>query len=173
MMNAIEALRERYRPTQVRLLFLGESPPVSGQFFYQGGTDLELYTRRAHERAFSMTFATSHDFLDFFQASGSWLDDICHLPVNHLASRQRRSALRESLADLSCRLQACSPDEIVVVVKRVHPLVCRAVKTAGLDVPVHALPFPGYRWQDAYRRGLEEILRSAIDRRLLLNGTQT
>jgi hypothetical protein len=35
-----ERLRRRYRPARVRLLFIGESPPASGRFFYRQDSGL-------------------------------------------------------------------------------------------------------------------------------------
>ena len=35
-----ERLRQQFRPEAVRLLFIGESPPASGRFFYHGDSGL-------------------------------------------------------------------------------------------------------------------------------------
>jgi hypothetical protein len=35
-----EHLRKHYRPDRVRILFVGESPPASGRFFYQADSGL-------------------------------------------------------------------------------------------------------------------------------------
>ena len=37
-----EELRRKYRPGRVRLLFIGESPPASGRFFYRRNSGLYL-----------------------------------------------------------------------------------------------------------------------------------
>jgi hypothetical protein len=33
---ATEAVRARYRPPQIATLFVGETPPANGKFFYAG-----------------------------------------------------------------------------------------------------------------------------------------
>jgi uracil-DNA glycosylase len=60
-----EATRARYHPEKVRLLFVGESPPASGRFFYN--RDSGLY--RAMLGAFhAMDHTISDDnFLDVFK----------------------------------------------------------------------------------------------------------
>jgi hypothetical protein len=50
-----EALRNVYRPERVRVLFVGESPPVSGAFFYQADPIHPLLTpqRRSSARCWA------------------------------------------------------------------------------------------------------------------------
>src|SRR5581483_12338865 len=85
-----ERLRRRYRPAEIRLLFIGESPPASGRFFYQ--RDSGLY--RAFRDAFLAADAsiTEDGFLAVFQSSGCYLIDTCRDPVDHLDARSRRAA---------------------------------------------------------------------------------
>jgi hypothetical protein len=42
----IEALRDKYRPVPVKTMFVGESPPANGEFFY---ADKNTGLRRAFE----------------------------------------------------------------------------------------------------------------------------
>ncbi|MBR0936987.1 hypothetical protein [Bradyrhizobium jicamae] len=46
-MDAIEAERLRYRPERITTLFVGESAPHSGDFFYFGNTNMTRYRRIA------------------------------------------------------------------------------------------------------------------------------
>jgi hypothetical protein len=68
-----ELLRQRYRPNQVRILFIGEAPPVSGRFFYQA--DSGLY--RAFRETFVAAFPSLQppEFLAEFRALGCYLVD--------------------------------------------------------------------------------------------------
>src|SRR4029079_4292792 len=67
----LEHLRRRYLPTDIRLLFIGESPPASGRFFYC--RDSGLY--RAIRDAFRILdpSITDDGFLGIFQAAGCYL----------------------------------------------------------------------------------------------------
>ena len=40
MQASRERLRRQYRPEHIRLLFIGESPPASGRFFYRRDSGL-------------------------------------------------------------------------------------------------------------------------------------
>ena len=46
-----EELRRRYRPETVRALFVGESPPAGGTFFYAANSNLYRFTEQAFRAA--------------------------------------------------------------------------------------------------------------------------
>ena len=48
-MEAVEATRTRFRPERITTLFVGESAPASGDFFYYGNTAMLRYMREAVE----------------------------------------------------------------------------------------------------------------------------
>jgi hypothetical protein len=52
-----ERLRLRYRPVLIRLLFIGESPPASGRFFYRQDSGLYRAIRDAFRRQDTILFA--------------------------------------------------------------------------------------------------------------------
>jgi len=62
-------LRRRFRPSLVRLPFIGESPPSSRRFFYQ--RDSGLY--RATRDAFQLVDPSigDEDFLSVFRSTGA------------------------------------------------------------------------------------------------------
>jgi hypothetical protein len=43
----IEALRLSYKPEHIKILFVGESAPASGKFFYKGNSMLFLMHSRS------------------------------------------------------------------------------------------------------------------------------
>ncbi len=74
------------------MLFIGESPPASGRFFYH--RDSGLY--RATCDAFQIIDPAINDenFLAAFQAMGCYLIDLCPDPVDRLDPPSRRAACR-------------------------------------------------------------------------------
>jgi hypothetical protein len=42
-MEPVEVRRERYRPERITTLFVGESAPASGAFFYYGNSAMARY----------------------------------------------------------------------------------------------------------------------------------
>src|ERR1700721_4048363 len=77
----VEETRAHYRPERITTLFVGESPPHSGKFFYYGNTAL------AHHMSFAMRRAgllDDGDFPDRFKAYGWDLDDLVLEPVTRM-----------------------------------------------------------------------------------------
>ena len=142
-MTPDERLRRRYRPHDVRVLFVGESPPAGGTFFYRANSKLYAATREAFEAAIP-SLRREDDFLAAFQRLGCYLDDLCPEAVNDLDIRDpKRVAERErGIASLARRVRALDPAVICVVMKAIVPEVTVAARRAGVDVQIEALPFP-------------------------------
>lgn len=87
-----EELRRQYRPDNVRVLMVGESPPVGGTFFYAANSNLFRHTKAAFEKALRRTWSPDEAFLQFFSREGFFLDDLCLHPVNGLPNAERRRA---------------------------------------------------------------------------------
>ena len=139
-----ESLRRRYQPDQIRILFVGEAPPVSGRFFYQG--DSGLY------RAIRDTFITAFpslqedEFLKVFQALGCYLVDLCGEPVDHLPRSTRVSICCTGEVRLVRTIRTLHPIVIVTLVRSIRASVERAQKMAGWSGLHLELPYPG-RWK--------------------------
>ena len=159
-----ERLRRRYRPPVIRLLFIGESPPASGRFFYQ--QDSGLY--RAMRDAFRMIDPSINDegFLTVFQNTGCYLIDTCADPVDHLDAQSRRAACRAGEPSLSRRIGRLQPASIVTLLRSIRSNVARAVVEARWHGPILEVPYPG-RWArhreifvQALKPQLRDLLRS-------------
>ena len=149
-----ERLRRRYRPARVRLLFIGESPPASGRFFYR--QDSGLY--RAIRDAFRMIdpSITDDTFLEIFQRSGCYLIDACAAPVDHLDANSRRAACLAGEPALTRRIRHLEPAAIVTLVKSIRDNVQRAAGHARWRGPILDLPYPG-RWASHREIFLERL----------------
>ena len=75
-----EELRKSYKPDKVKILFVGESPPAGGTFFYNANSNLYRNTKKAFEIALEKEW--SYDFLSDFKKMGCYLVDLCLIPVN-------------------------------------------------------------------------------------------
>jgi hypothetical protein len=158
-----DELRARYRPADVRVLFIGESPPVGGTFFYAANSKLYAATRRAVEAAVPELV---HDpFLESFAALGCYLDDLCLEAVNHLkltVSSERRERLQLRIAGeptLAERMSEMKPDAVILMMSGIRENVRRAMKVAGVDAPTTVLPFPG---RPEHARRFDHDLRAAL-----------
>jgi hypothetical protein len=110
-MDAIEAERLRYRPERITTLFVGESAPHSGDFFYFGNTNMT----RIMKQAIAPEIANDLEFLDRFKACGWYLDDLVLVPINKMECRERRSHWLRSQPSLKVRIAEYQPLAIVTL----------------------------------------------------------
>ena len=150
-----ERLRRQYRPARIRMLFIGESPPSSGHFFYH--QDSGLY--RAIRDTFRMVDPSIADntFLDTFQNAGCYLIDACAGPVDHLDVQSRRAACLASEPALTRTIWLLEPAAIVTLLKSIRDNVRRAASQAGRHGPILELPYPG-RWASHRKIFLERLV---------------
>lgn len=158
------------------MLFVAESPPAAGSFFYAADSELYRATRDAFEAGLS-PWEGSGPFLSRFAALGCYLDDLCLEPVNHLTERadgswQRRlKARRDGEPRLAETLAGLRPAVIVVALKGIEPNVSRAAAVAGCgDTERHSLTYPSrwHRHRLAYRRELAALVSDLARRGVLL-----
>jgi hypothetical protein len=153
-----ERLRRTFRPARLRLLFIGESPPASGRFFYRCNSGLY----RAMRDAFRMIDPSINDenFLAVFQATGCYLVDLCPVPVDHLDSESRQNVCRASEELLSGEIARLRPAMIASLLRSIEGNVARAASRAHWRGPFIYLPYPG-RWS-GYRSAFVDTLTPAI-----------
>jgi hypothetical protein len=173
--SAREQLRRSFRPADVRVFFVGESPPAAGTFFYAADSGLYRATRDAFQAALPSCHG-SDSFLTCFAAFGCYLDDLCHEPVNHLTDRRdgswqkRLKARRGGEPRLAQTLAELQPQVVIIVLKGIAKNVARAARLAGYaEVERYTLTYPS-RWhlhRLAYRRELTALVRDLARRGIL------
>ncbi len=153
-----ERLRRTFRPARLRLLFIGESPPASGRFFYR--RDSGLY--RAMRGAFQMADPSIDDenFLAVFQRAGCYLIDLCGEPVDSLDLKTRRAVCRSGEESVSRMIAELQPAMIATLLRSIEGNVARAIIRARWHGPVIHLPYPG-RWV-RHRKAFMNALVPAI-----------
>ena len=155
-----ERLRLRFRPARVELLFVGESPPASCRFFYQGDSGLYRAMREAFCTVDSLISDTN--FLGVFQTSGCYLIDLCREPVDQLDARSRLAACMAAETSLSRTIGRLRPSKIVTVVRSIEANVARAAFRAGWHGPLLHLPYPA-RWSRHKDRFVKDLVASIIE----------
>ena len=143
-----ERARQRLKPDAVTLLFVGESPPAGGTFFYYANSRLYDATKEAFRIAVP-SLVRGDNFLERFKGLDCYLDDLCLEPVNHLKldnplAKKKRLALREQGEEpIAKRMRANPPQAVIVVMKGIEPNVRAALALADSDgLRVDSLPFP-------------------------------
>ncbi len=151
----VETIRLSFRPKRITTLFVGESAPYSGDFFYCGNTAMSRYMGKAMEAA---GLAGTHDFRERFKSYGWYLDDLVLSPVNQLPPPQRMKACRDAQQALAARIAQYQPTVIVTLLLRIRTIVDAAAETAGCAAARFALPFPGNGQQGRFRKEIALIL---------------
>ena len=169
-LRARESLRRRYRPGKVRILFVGEAPPASGRFFYQGDSGLYRAVRDTFIAAFPSL--QKDEFLEAFHDLGCYLVDLCGQPVDHMPRDARTSICHAGERRLAHTIRKLRPMLIVTVVRSIRDSVQRAEIQAGWSGTKIELPYPG-RWKHhrvEFQRELAPLLRKTLSQHRRVRG---
>lgn len=167
-----EDLRQYYRPNELRILLIGESPPdpAAGdqRFFYAPNLARadNLY-RGVAEAVYGLepgySVRDKPAVLDRLQSGGYWLIDAVDHPVNRASSASRKAAIRAAVPELVERCHQLAPtDGVIVCHGGVYGAVAPALRTAKIRI-LHdePLPFPLGNWRrqfiEGFRTALAEI----------------
>ena len=151
-MNDLEKLRKSFRPSRIATLFVGESAPDSGKFFYSGNSSLYHAMKRA--------FGNGSTFLDDFRSKGFYLDDLAPIPINKLESRERARLRWTFVAQLTERLIEYKPRAIVIVMRAIQPMVEEAMHKARLSCQLFCTPHPAFGNWTRFHIAMTEIIDS-------------
>lgn len=166
MPRSVEAIRRRWKPRPVRVLFVGESPPESGDFFYKLSAPSALlgYTQEAFSTVFEDVPDDPRQFLRIFRARGCYLEDLCHTPIDKIRSRAKKERLRErGIKLLGNRIRSLRPEAVMGIMKGISRHVTIASCYGRVDPElVWSIPFAGQHHQPDYVRELRKILRRLI-----------
>jgi hypothetical protein len=151
-MSDLEGLRKRFRPDRITTLFVGESAPASGKFFYSGNSGLFREMQKA--------FGGRSTFLEDFKRRGFYLDDLVLTPVNKLKSKERSALRWRSAAKLADRLKDYKPGAIVIAMYAIEPMVREAMRIAGVPYEPYCIPHPAFGNSNRFRTAISEIIDS-------------
>ncbi|MDV2504483.1 MAG: hypothetical protein RX318_11095 [bacterium] len=152
---SLEELRFTFKPDPIRVLFIGESPPAGGTFFYKADSNLFRYTQEAFSNVYDEKCGLGTDFLRFFKSIGCYLDDLCLEPINKLDKPTRLRKRSDAVPSLAERIRVANPRSIVVVMKAIMENVQEAIDITRIDrVPTYYLPFPAQSNQRKYVNSL-------------------
>ena len=155
-----ESLRRQYRPERVRILFVGEAPPVSGRFFYQRDSGLYRVLRDTFIAAFPAL--PKDEFLEAFRDFGCYLVDLCGQPVDHLSRGKRITICCAGEVRLARTIRTLRPIVIITLVRSIRASVIRAQMMVGWSGMHLELPYPG-RWKHhriQFQCQLEPVLKT-------------
>jgi hypothetical protein len=153
-MTKVEATRVKFLPHRITTLFVGESAPAGGDFFYYGNSGMTRHMQRVIED----TLGAGGDFLARFKAYGWYLDDLVLTPVNDLAKSERMARCLEAKHSLTARIAEYRPLAIVSLLLSTRHIVDAAAIDARSEAPRYAVPFPGMGQQARFRAAMVGII---------------
>jgi hypothetical protein len=151
-MNHFEDLRKSYRPDLITTLFVGESAPASGRFFYSGDSSLFHAMKRE--------FGNQETFLEDFKKKGFYLDDLVLTPINKLERHERLTQREEAIPELAKRLLEYEPEAVVVVMRAILPTVLKAMRMAVVSYEPFCVPHPAFGNWTRFSNAMKEIIDS-------------
>jgi hypothetical protein len=166
-METVEAARSRYRPERILTLFVGESAPYKGKFFYYGNSAMARYMERAMKTALGKNITILGDptgFLDTFKAFGWYLDDLVLSPVNHLPKSKRQAKCLAAQSSLANRIPEYRSLAIVTLLVSIKHIVEAATIAAGNNASQFSVPFPGNGHQARFQHEMVRIIRNELPR---------
>lgn len=164
--NRYIRLREQYRPRRIRVVFVLESPPASGWYFYNPHGRVSEPLFRAMMRLASCQPSTKGEGLRAFQRSGFSLVDAIYTPMNILRDGTLRNQkildnYPNFVADLRNHIgQTRTP--LLLVKTNVCVLLEPRLVADGFYVINNGkrIPFPSHGWQGTFHRLVMRFLRT-------------
>lgn len=158
-------MREKYTPRPAKLIFVCESPPASGKYFYdETGEKSEPLFLAMMQGVLEIDPKDKAYGLRAFRREGYLLVDATYVPVNKGMSRKERNEviltdypkLTKDLRSV-CRMKT----PIILVKSNVcrlleHRLACDGFWVMNKNVRV---PFPAYGWQKEFAKRVAAIRR--------------
>ena len=136
-----ERLQQSFQPSRIRLLFVGESPPASGRFFYSGNSGLYRAMRAAFQNVDEKV--GDENFLAVFRAYGCYLTDLSHEPIDGLDPPLRRAMRSHGEKFLAREIMRLRPGIIAPVLRSIAGNVENAAARANWQGEIFPLPYPG------------------------------
>ena len=146
----VERMRQSFRPRRISTLFVGESPPEGGTFFYKGNGLLHDNMKEA--------FGEGANFLSEFKAKGFFLDDVVLYPINRMGDAERNMHRRKGVPLLARRMADYRPAAVVVLMCAIKPMVEDAIREAGLSLVPYVAPFPNHWHKKSFKEKMDEII---------------
>lgn len=164
--------REKYKPKKINVLFVGESPPAGGTFFYFANSNLYRCINHAFNQVYNNRCGDGEQFLKFFCNHQCYLDDLCLQPVNDKSDSERSRFRLEGVDPLSQRIKSMQPRAVVIVMRAIESEVRTAVDNSGLkSIVIRTTTFPSF--SDANKKNCVSdtvsVLNELINLKILPN----
>jgi len=154
-------LQNRYFPKKLNLIFVFESPPVSGKYFYdESGKETEPLFKELM-KLIGCNPSSKKDGLLCFRDKGYLLMDATYTPVNGLKGKARDDVIKRDLPILISDLKEMKFNDVPLVLVKIN--VCKLLENdlnlAGFNVLNKGLkiPFPSTGNQKRFHHEVKKL----------------
>jgi hypothetical protein len=157
-------LRKHYQPSKITTVFVLESPPASGKYFYDESGLVSEPLFSAMMELLNFAPQTKQKGLKYFSSTGHFLVDATYEPVNKLKGKVRENAILNNYGNLVKDLRSLGNPKIINFVL-IKANICRLLepklKSSGFNVINNGviLPFPSTGWQEDFREKIPWIFK--------------
>jgi hypothetical protein len=158
-------MRADYRPAHLRAIFILESPPKSGKYFYNPHGTVHEQLFRAMMEFIKVKPSSKQDGLGAFRDRGFIVVDASYAPVNDFKAKARDEAILREYDSLLRDLSLLNPNKdvpLILVKANVCKLLGPSLTAAGFKVANNAItiPFPGSGRQKEFRDKLAAVMET-------------
>ena len=158
-------LRNKYHPDNIKLIFLLESPPVSGKYFYDESGKITEPLFSALMKLLNYKPNDKKDGLQFFKSNGYLLVDATYKQVNKLKGKERDETILSDYDYLVSDLERiCSDKEVPIFIIKAN--VCKLLDDRLSKIGFNIInkgaiiPFPSHGQQNIFQKEALKILNN-------------
>jgi hypothetical protein len=169
MTEALNQIRQLYKPQEVQFIFITEAVQPGNRFFYNKNSNVFRAIKEAFTQVFG-AFGSNDDFLAFFKENGCYVDYLCPEMINDLPPEVRQKVRKVGIAPLSERLAVMQPKVVITVMKVLEKEVIEAIKLAAITSVKYtkAIAFPAHSKTNADKcvNELVAILNELLEKQI-------
>ncbi len=159
-------LRNQYQPNNLRHIFILESPPVSGKYFYdeRGKTSEPLFN--AMMKFIEFTSSNKKEGLEYFQKCGYLLVDATYRQINNLTESKRKQIICDDFKFLLEDLSNINPQKtipLILVKANICETLEQPLEKNGFTVLNNgiSISFPSNGNQNKFHEKLVQVCNSS------------
>jgi len=157
-------LRNRYLPKQLKVIFILESPPTNGGYFYdESGKPSELLFRSMISALLNIKPSTKKEGLQKFADAGFIIINPIYIPVDKLPDKEADNLILKNypnfIDDLNQIVRGKKID-LILIKKNICALLENRLANDGFNVLNHglSLPFPMHYYFEDFRKKLNSLI---------------
>ena len=156
-MNEFIRLRKQYRPKDIKICFVFESPPAHGGYFYDpSGRVTELLFRSLVNTLFGKNFNNKDEGLRHFQNKGFYLVNPIYTPINKISDKTADQMILENYEVFKKDLikEGLKETPLILVKSNIWKLLKDRLTDDGFKVLNREvmIPFPMYYHFESFKK---------------------